>query len=467
MSQAEPSSKPSSESSFVWQPSAERVQQSHLFAFMQRHNVADPQALQAKTTGDPAWFWDTMLREMGVVFDTPYGEVMDDSAGIERPRWCVGGRMNITQSLLDRWLTSETADKIAVAHEGEDGRTQHLSYRELHRRTLALAGNLKQQGIGPGDVVAVMMPMAPPCVISMLAVLRCGAIFLPLFSGYGTGAVVSRLQDSGAKAILFSGGFVRRGKTVSIAAVVKDALQQCPTCRPLVQENQLGEVQLGEFDFDAFIEGDGGNGNAEIVGADDTCMLIYTSGTTGRPKGAVHTHCGFPVKAAADMLHGFDVHEDDVVFWMTDMGWMMGPWLVFGSLMLGATMVTYDGSPDVPDHGRIWQLCQDHRVSLLGVSPTLIRALMGRGDEHVTKHDLSPLRSFGSTGEPWNEGPWRWLFDVVGKGQLPILNYSGGTEISGGILCGNVLTPMKPCAFSGPMPGMDVDVVNTAGESVR
>jgi acetyl-CoA synthetase len=208
----------------------------------------------------------------------------------------------------------------------------------------------------------------------------------------------------------------------------------------------------------------------ERTSAEDPMMLIYTSGTTGKPKGAVHTHCGFPIKSAQDIWMGLDLHADETLFWMTDMGWMMGPWEVFGTLLLGATMMLYDGAPDFPGPDRVWSLVDRHKVTALGVSPTLIRALRSRGggsDEIVRKHDLSSLRKFASTGEPWNPDPWMWLFQNVGRGKFPIINYSGGTEISGGIVMGNVLTPMKPCAFSGPLPGMAADVIDENGNSVR
>ncbi len=196
-------------------------------------------------------------------------------------------------------------------------------------------------------------------------------------------------------------------------------------------------------------------------------MIIYTSGTTGRPKGAVHTHCGFPVKAAQDILLGFDLHRDETLYWVTDMGWMMGPWLVFGTLLLGATMVLYDGAPDYPGPERLWALVERHRVTTLGLSPTLVRALLKHGEAPVRAHDLSSLRKFGSTGEPWNPDPWLWLFNVAGSGRLPIINYSGGTEISGGILMSNVLAPLKPCSFAGPAPGMAADVTDEHGQPVR
>ena len=205
----------------------------------------------------------------------------------------------------------------------------------------------------------------------------------------------------------------------------------------------------------------------ELTDPEDTLMIIYTSGTTGRPKGAVHTHCGFPVKSAQDMAFGTDVHPGEIIYWMTDMGWMMGPWLVFGALLLGSTFVLYDGAPDYPGPDRLWSLVERHRITTLGVSPTLVRALIPHGDAPFRQHDLSSLRFFASTGEPWNPDPWMWLFEKVGGGERPIINYSGGTEISGGIVMGNPLLPLKPCAFSAPCPGMAADVVDDSGQPVR
>jgi acetyl-CoA synthetase len=196
-------------------------------------------------------------------------------------------------------------------------------------------------------------------------------------------------------------------------------------------------------------------------------MIIYTSGTTGKPKGAIHTHCGFPIKAAQDMAHGLDVQESDTLYWVTDMGWMMGPWEVFGTTLLGATMLFYDGALDYPAPDRLWSLAERHGVTILGLSPTLVRALMRYGDTALPHHDLSALRILGSTGEPWNPEPWRWLFEKVADKRLPIINYSGGTEVSGGIVMGNLITPIKPCSFAGPLPGMAADVVDDQGYSVR
>jgi acetyl-CoA synthetase len=196
-------------------------------------------------------------------------------------------------------------------------------------------------------------------------------------------------------------------------------------------------------------------------------MLIYTSGTTGKPKGCVHVHSGFPIKGAQDMAHCMDFGASDRIFWITDIGWMMGPWEIMSSLALGGGMVTYEGTPDHPGPDRLWDLVERHQVTHLGISPTAVRSLMRFGEEPVHLHDMSSLRVICSTGEPWNPDPWKWCFNVVGGGRVPLLNYSGGTEISGGILGGNLLTDCRPCAFSGPVPGMAVDIVDPQANPVR
>ena len=200
---------------------------------------------------------------------------------------------------------------------------------------------------------------------------------------------------------------------------------------------------------------------------EDPYMLIYTSGTTGRPKGAVHVHGGFPVKAAQDQAHVFDLQAGDVLWWFTDLGWMMGPWLIAGGLINGATILLYDGAPDYPDAGRVWSIVERHRVTHLGISPTAIRGLMRAGEEPVRRYDRSSLFVLGSTGEPWNPEPWWWYFDVVGEKRAPLINYSGGTECSGGILGCTTWTPLKPTAFAGPVPGIAADVADAAGRALR
>jgi acetyl-CoA synthetase len=313
--------------------------------------------------------------------------------------------------------------------------------------------------------------MTPEIVIALLAIAKIGGIILPLFSGYGPSAVATRLADADAKLLFTADGAYQRGRVVPLKANADEALAEAPTVKQTVVLKRVGipvSMQPGrDLWWHDFLAHQPIAAPTEVTEAEDPLMIIYTSGTTGKPKGALHTHCGFPLKAGQDMAHGLDVHPQDTLYWVTDMGWMMGPWQVFGTLILGASMLLYDGAPNQPEVDRLWQLVERHGVTILGVSPTLIRALMPHGKEPVKRHDLGSLRLFGSTGEAWNPDPWLWLFNTVGQGRIPIINYSGGTEISGGIVMGNVLTPLKPCAFSGPLPGMAADVVDERGNSVR
>ncbi len=456
---------------FVWHPSAELIAQSNLQQFISKHRLGSYDDLMRRSTRNIAWFWDTVLRDLGIEFYKPYSQVVDLSDGKPWARWCVGGEMNIVHNLLDKYADTQIDKKLAIKSEIEDGTTRELTYKELRDQVDRMANSLSTLELGKGDAIGVFMPMVPEIVVAMLAIIKIGGIFLPLFSGFGAAAIVSRLNDANAKALFTAAGTYRRGKFCPMKPVADDAAAQIPTLRHLVVLNQAGEWLVEDLSPDAGpptrLRGPFDDATTEHTSAEEPMMIIYTSGTTGKPKGAVHTHCGFPIKSAQDMWHGLDLHEDETLFWMTDMGWMMGPWEVFGTLLLGATMMLYDGAPDFPGPDRVWSLVDRHKVTALGVSPTLIRALRRHGYNIVHRHDLSSLRKFASTGEPWNPEPWMWLFQNVGHGKLPIINYSGGTEISGGILMGNVLTPIKPCAFSGPLPGMAADVVDEDGKSVR
>jgi len=447
---------------FVWHPPPDLIAQSNLQRFIKKHQLGSFDGLMRKSITDIAWFWDTVLRDLDIQFSKPYSQIVDLSEGKPWPKWCGGGEMNIVHNMLDKYAGTEIDNRLAIKSEIEDGTIRSLTYKELRQEVNKMAAALRSLGLGKDDAIGVFMPMVPEIVVAMLAIIKIGGIFLPLFSGFGAAAIVSRLKDADAKALLTAEGTYRRGKFCAMKPIADEAVAQVPTLK-----HTIVLQQNGQWNVDLRNAGDSAT---ERTSAEDPMMIIYTSGTTGKPKGAVHTHCGFPIKSAQDMWMGLDLHPDETLFWMTDMGWMMGPWEVFGTLILGVTMMLFDGAPDFPGPDRTWQLVDRHKVTALGVSPTLIRALRSRGrgsDEIVHRHDLSSLRKFASTGEPWNPDPWMWLFQNVGRGKLPIINYSGGTEISGGIVMGNVLTPMKPCAFSGPLPGMAADVVDENGKSVQ
>ncbi len=455
----------------VWHPDEEYLKQSRLKRFMDRHGLSTFQELMERSTTDISWFWEATFEDLGIEFYEPYTQVVDLSRGIQWPTWCVDAKLNIVHNCLDKWIGTPTQNRVAIRWEGEEGDVRLLTYRDLFRQVNRTASALRAAGLGKGDAIGLYMPMVPEIVIAFLAIAKIGGIILPLFSGYGPGAVAARLADANAKALFTADGQFRRGRPILMKPVADEALADVPSVDKVIVYRRIGEeVEMDpgrDVWWEDFVTGQPADAPTERTDAEDLVMIIYTSGTTGRPKGAVHTHCGFPIKGAQDMAHGFDVQEFDTMFWMTDMGWMMGPWEVFGVLILGASMLLYDGAPNYPDVDRVWDMVERHGVTALGLAPTFARAIMPYGDEPVQRHDLSSLRILGSTGEAWNPGPWRWLFETVGRSRVPIINYSGGTEISGGIVLGNVLTPLKPCAFSGPPPGMAADVVDEAGNPVR
>ena len=454
----------------AWRPTPEYTEQSRLVAFMKKHGLNSFDELMKRSTTDLDWFWRAVMDDLGIEFYEPYSRVIDLSTGPATPRWCIDGRMNIVHNCLDKWMGTPVEHRPALRWEGEEGTTRELTYGELLRDVNRAAGGLRALGLGRGDRVALFMPMCPELVAAFFAVIKVGGIVLPLFSGYGADAVTTRLQDAGAQLLNTTDGFWRRGQHVRMKDIADTAVAAVPSVKRLIVTRRIGaEIGLGSRDmwWTDLVAGRPDDCATERTGADEPLMIIYTSGTTGRPKGAVHSHCGFPIKTAQDMVHCFDVHDGETMYWVSDMGWMMGPWEVFGMTLLGGTMVLYDGALDFPAPDRLWALVERHRVNILGISPTLIRSLMRHGEDSVRAHDLSSLRILGSTGEPWNPEPWRWCFDVVGGGRVPIINYSGGTEVSGGLVSGNVLTPLKPAAFAGPPPGIAADVVDDQGRPVR
>jgi acetyl-CoA synthetase len=456
---------------FIWQPTPEYIDPAHLTRFMRQHSLPDFNALMQRSTEDVAWFTEAVLQYLDIQFYTPYSNVLDLSQGIAWPRWVVGGKMNIVHNLLDKYIGSSVEDRVALITENESGEVYSYTYAELWRKVNQAANALRSLSLGSGDAIGLFMPMTCEIVVAMLAIAKIGGIILPLFSGYGSGAVATRLADANAKALFTADGFQRRGQTINMKTVADHAAAQVPSLEHMIVSNYtnltVDMIAGRDHWWRELVEKQSEQANTEIIDAEQVLMVIYTSGTTGRPKGAVHTHAGFPVKAAQDMAFGTDLHPGQRFYWMTDMGWMMGPWLVFGAMILGGTFILYDGAPDYPRSDRLWEMIQRHRITTLGISPTLIRSLIPSGEQQFRSHDLSSIKFFASTGEPWNPDPWMWLFEKVGQGKRPIINYSGGTEISGGIVMGNPILPIKPTAFSAPCPGIAADVFDEDGKPVR
>lgn len=452
----------------VWFPSEAYQRGSHVETLLQRLKLNSYEALYAYSLDHPAAFWEATLELLGVEFSRPYSAVLETPEGPQWPQWFVGGQLNLTHNAVFRHLR-ERPDAPALIWEGEEGRQRSLSFAELAEAIQAAQRDLSALGIRPGDRVGLFLPMLPETAVAVLAVAALGAMVVPIFSGYAAEAAATRLNDAEARLLITADGFYRRGSRVALLEQARAAAKLAPSVKTLLVIRRFGDVPLAEGEV-AWGEGSGSSSPGPVPIPCDSMepfMLLYTSGTTGKPKGTVHYHAGFPLKAAQDLAQCFDLRVGDRLFWFTDLGWMMGPWAILGGLTVGATVVLYEGAPDYPGPDRLWALCERHSITHLGLSPTLVRALLPQGPSPVQQHDLSRLRVLGSTGEPWNLEPYLWFFHTVGKGRLPIINYSGGTEIGGGILGCTPWRPIKPMGFNTAIPGMRAEVLDAEGNPVR
>lgn len=451
----------------VWTPPQALLQDSNWARFFRQTNVSDIEEMVARASADPEWFWNALIRFQDFPFLRPYSKVLDQSEGIEFPKWCVDGTTNITLACLDRHCVAGRGGDVALVSEGEDGAVTQLSYDALYERMCRLASGLERLGLSAGDPVGLYMPLNSDAVIAFLALARIGCIVLPLFSGFGATAIVDRLNDADATALIAVDVATRRGKRVDMLAIVDEAAKSIPTLRTVVvkRREDVGRTGGRHVDWDALCAMGSPDSPARELPAEAPLMIVYTSGTTGKPKGTVHTHCGFGVKTAQDLHLIFDVRRGDRLMWMTDMGWLVGPGQTVGALMAGATLVTAEGAPDYPTPDRMWRLVERHRVTILGLSPTAARLMIQAGVEAADKRDMDSVRLVASTGEPWDPMSWMWIFDHVLKRRGPLLNYTGGTEI-GGILASHLLAPLYPASLHGPLPGTGADIVDEAGHSV-
>jgi acetyl-CoA synthetase len=459
------------ETEITWRPTQDYLAKSRLLAFARENRLSSYHELCRWSAEDPGAYWDSVVRDLDLRFDPPYASPVDLSRGKEWPEWFPGAGFDYVTNIFVGAAARRAGNELAVIWEGDGGETRSLTYDQLREETQRFANALQQLGIANGDRIGIFMPMIPETVIAVLACGLVGAIYIPMFSGYGADAVASRLRDCDARLLITTDGFHRRGKLIPLKVTADEAMAASPSvdrCIVFARTQEPVPMQPGrDLWWNEAIERAPVSFAPREIAANDPYMIIYTSGTTGKPKGAVHVHAGFPIKAAHDLAYVFDLHAGERIFWLTDLGWMMGPWLIGGGLLLGATIVIFEGTPDYPDPARLWEIVERHDVNVVGLAPTAIRALMAQGNDWVERHDLSSLRVLGSTGEPWNPVPWQWYFEQIGKSRLPIINYSGGTETGGGIVGCVTAEPVRSCAFTGPVPGMAADVVDDRGQPVR
>ncbi len=436
----------------IWNPSQGFIESTNVWRFMQRLGFSDREAFLRFSRENPERFWDEMMREMRVEWFEPYQQVLDESRGPEWTQWFIGGRLNIAHNCLDRWAEG---DRVACLWEGESGDTRTVTFREVRAEANRVANGLRALGLVAGDRVALCMPMVPEILSILYGCFKAGLTAVPIFAGFGAGAIATRLEDSGAR-VLFTADFLeRRGKPIPLA-------QKMP---PIAGRTiMLGYKSAAGSSWTAFLAGQSEEFETASLDAEARAFLLYTSGTTGKPKGTVHTHGGCLAQMGKEIWLGFDHRDDDRFFWLSDIGWMMGPWTILGNHLFGGTIFLYDGAPDYPGPARLWEMIERHRITTFGVSPTAIRVLSRPA---VELPPMDSLRLLGSTGEPWDEASWLWFFERVGRRRCPIINISGGTEIVGSFLFPLPTQALKPCSLGAPAPGMATEVVDENGVAVR
>lgn len=389
-------------------------------------------------------------------------------------RWFVGGKLNITESCLDRHVNSWRKNKAAIIWEGEKGHVITVTYGQLHQQVCALAGLLRAKGVGPGDRVAIYLPLIPQSAVAMLACARVGAIHTVIFGGFSADSVADRISDAQCKLVITADGGYRKGQIIPLKQIVDHALNNEKTscCQTVLVfthvETEIAMTPGRDFwihqELAALSSLDS---SSAVLDAEHPLFILYTSGTTGKPKGIIHSTAGYLTQVAATHKWVFDLKDEDIYWCTADVGWITGhSYVVYGPLANGATVFMYEGAPLYPTPDRFWAMIEKHRISILYTAPTAIRTFMQAGDEHVTRHDLSSLRLLGSVGEPINPKIWIWYHTVVGQKRCPIVDTWWQTE-TGAIMISPipVQTTTVPGSATRSFPGLDIDIIHNDGTS--
>ncbi len=443
----------------VFKPTATFSQQAHV------KSMAEYERLYAAAEKNPEKYWSEVASQYH--WFKKWRKVLEWKAPYSK--WFIGGQTNICYNALDVHLSTWRKNKAAIIWEGENGDQRVLTYGQLHREVSKLGNALKKRGIKKGDRVAIYMGMTPELAIAALACARIGAVHSIIFGGFSAQAVADRINDAQAKMVITADGVFRRGNPLNLKSVVDEALVNTPSVENVIVYQRIKtDVKMTEgrdhwwhdlMDLAADVC------PAEKMDSESPLFILYTSGSTGKPKGILHTTGGYMVHAANSHKLVFDIKDDDVYWSTADIGWITGhSYVVYGPLINGATQVMYEGAVNYPNWGRIWDMIQRHKVTILYTAPTAIRSFIRAGDEWVTKHDLSSLRLLGTVGEPINPEAWMWYYSVVGKKKCPIVDTWWQTE-TGGIMVSPLpgATPTKPGTATRPLPGIAVDVVKKDG----
>ena len=440
------------------------------FAANARIKPAQLEQLRKQAEENYEAFWGNLAGEE-LTWQSPFSSILN-SSNAPHFTWFAGGKLNVSYNCLDRHL-ADKGDKTAIIFEGEPGDVQHITYNELHKRVCQFANGLKALGINNGDRVVIYMPMVPEAAIAMQACARIGAIHSVVFGGFSAESLKDRIEDAGAVMLITADGGHRGGKIVELKTAADKALKSgCASInKVVVLQRTKHEVpmQAGrDITWDDVIADQSDSCEPEWVDAEHPLFLLYTSGSTGKPKGIQHSTAGYLLNCIVTMKWVFDIKDDDVYWCTADVGWITGhSYVTYGPLATGSTMLMFEGAPSVPDFGRFWKICQDHKVTVFYTAPTAIRALMKQGDALPNRYDLSSLRLLGTVGEPINPEAWMWYHRIIGKERCPIVDTWWQTETGANMIApipGAIAT--KPGSCTLPLPGIEADIVDEDGNSI-
>ena len=447
----------------IWEAPDSIKKKSKLTQFLKHCNVSNYDDLEKKSFSDPGWLWDNVIKFSDLKFYNPYKKILDETKGAPWSKWCVGGTTNIVLNCVDRHKDKDFFKETFIYSEREDGRESSITYEEFDKQISKVGNSLKINGFKKGDVIALYMPQFIETYIAYFAILKIGCVVLPLFSGYGSKAVIERLNIAKAKGIFTVEKTFRKGKEIRMFDLVKSDLDQVQSLNKIfLLGKDTGKKIFNWENFNNVSE----KLNTEEMNSEDPAIIHFTSGTTGKPKGCVYTHVGLVSKMSFDEGVLADFKQNDIHLCMADMGWMVGSKSATIASLHGAKMVIAEGVPDFPDEVRFWKLIEKYKVSWTELSPALIRAQMIKDKKLFKDLNLNSLRIVCTGGEPWTEKPWKWLFEFIGKSKVPIMNSAGGTEVSGSILHCCLHRPFKVGSFNAPIPGMSADILTLDGKKV-
>ncbi|MEN3010957.1 MAG: acetate--CoA ligase [Candidatus Bipolaricaulaceae bacterium] len=431
--------------------------------------VSDPKVYE-EAAANPVAFWAKRAEE--IVWFQKWSETYVDEPYAHK--WFVGGKLNLSYNSLDRHVEAGKGNKVALIWEPEPPHEPNrvLTYRELLAEVSRLANALKRLGIRKGDRIGIYLPMIPEAVIAMQACVRIGAVHTVVFSAFSAESLRDRLLDSGARLLITADGYYRRGKLIDLKPQADQALTGTKVEKVIVVRRTGHAVPMDpkrDIWYHELVQGEKDFCPAEPLDSEDLAFILYTSGTTGKPKGVMHTTGGYAVQVYTTAKWDFNLHEDDVHFCTADVGWITGhSYVNYGPLMNGVATVVYEGSPDYPDFGRMWQIVEKHKVTVYYTAPTAIRMHVKWGDEWPKKYDLSTLRVLGTVGEPINEEAWLWYFKLIGGERCPIIDTWWQTET--GATCVQALPgigPFIPTVAGRPFPGIRAKIVDAGGAPVK